>query len=287
MSRPTLGKLGLWSMELRFGDKAEAAEAAAELEELGFGALWLPGGIDDQVLNDVDALLAATRHVTIATGILNIWKHQPQEVADWYKALSADHQKRVLIGLGVSHGPIIGDAWKKPLTMMREFLDGLDRAGMPRENLCLAALGPKMLELSGDRTAGAHPYLVNPDHTATARDILGAGKLLAPEQGVVLEREADKARALAREALSVYQNLPNYRNNWLRHGLAQEDVDTVSDRLVDDLFAWGDAEHIAERVQAHYDAGADHVCIQLIRGASGGDMAGLRAACRELSAAMQ
>lgn len=286
MSTPTLGRLGLWSMELRFGDKAEAAEAAAEIEELGYGALWLPGGVDDQVLASVDALLAATKHITIATGILNIWKHRPRDVADWFKALSADHQQRVLLGLGVSHGPLIGEAWKKPLSVMREFLDGLDQAGMPREHLCLAALGPRMLEMSGDRTAGAHPYLVNPDHTATAREILGADKLLAPEQGVVLERDADKARALAREALSVYQNLPNYRNNWLRHGLTEEDVDTVSDRLVDDLFAWGDADRIAERVQAHCDAGADHVCIQLIRGASGGDMAGLRAACRELAAAI-
>lgn len=286
MNTPKLGKLGLWSMELRFGDKAEAAEAAAELEELGFGTLWVPGGIDDQVLVDVTALLAATRHATIATGILNIWKYRPQDVADWFKALPADHQGRVMLGLGVSHGPLIGEAWKKPLTVMREFLDGLDQAGMPRSHLCLAALGPKMLELSRDRTAGAHPYLVNPGHTAAAREVLGAGGLLAPEQGVILESDASKARALAREALTMYQKLPNYRNNWLRHGLTQDDVDSVSDRLVDDLFAWGDIERIAERVQAHYDAGADHVCVQVIRGASGGDMAGLRAACRKLAQAI-
>lgn len=285
MGTPQVGKLGLWSMELRFGDQVEAAEAAAEMEELGFGALWVPGGIDDQVLSSVDALLAATKNITIATGILNIWKYKPQEVADWFKALSTDHQKRVLLGLGVSHGPLIGEAWKKPLTVMREFLNGLDEAGMPSDNLCLAALGPKMLELSRDRTGGAHPYLVNPDHTAKARQILGQGVLLAPEQGVVLESDPAKARALAREALSVYQKLPNYRNNWLRHGLTQDDIDNVSDRLVDELFAWGDAERIAERVQAHYDAGADHVCVQLIRGATGGDMTGLRAACRELAAA--
>lgn len=286
MGTPQVGKLGLWSMELRFGDPVEVAEAAAELEELGFGALWIPGGIDDQVLNSVDALLAATRRITVATGILNIWKHQPQDVAAWFKALPADHQKRVLLGLGVSHGPLIGEAWKKPLTVMREFLNGLDEAGMPSDNLCLAALGPKMLELSRDRTSGAHPYLVNPDHTATARQILGRDPLLAPEQGVVLESDAAKARALAREALTMYQNLPNYRNNWLRHGLTQDDVDSVSDRLVDDLFARGDVERIAERVQAHYDAGADHVCVQVIRGASGGDMTGLRAACRELAQAI-
>ena len=284
MSKPQLGKLGLWSMELRFGDKAEAAAAAAELETLGFGTLWVPGGVDNQVLGTVDALLAATSRITIATGILNIWKHQPQEVAEWFKALPPDRQNRVMIGLGVSHGPLIGDAWKKPLAVTRQFLDGLDQSGMPRDNLCLAALGPKMLELSRDRTSGAHPYLVTPDHTAQAREILGPDKLLAPEQGIVLESDPARARELARQALGIYQNLPNYRNNWLRHGLTQNDIDTLSDRLVDALFAWGDVERIAERLRAHYDAGADHVCVQLIRGAAGGDMAGLLSACRELAA---
>lgn len=287
MNKPPLGKLGLWSMELRFGDKAEAADAAVELEELGFGALWLPGGIDDQVLNDVGALLQATKTITLATGILNIWKYQPKEVADWFKALPEDQQSRVMIGLGVSHGPLIGDAWAKPLTVTREFLDGLDGAGMPRSNLCLAALGPKMLELSRDRTTGAHPYLVTPEHTATARDVLGLDKMLAPEQGVIFETDSTKARQVAREALTMYQSLPNYRNNWLRHGLTQDDIDNVSDRLVDALFAWGDMDRIVERVQAHYDAGADHVCVQVIRGASGGDMAELRSACRELAAAIK
>lgn len=286
MNMPQLGKLGLWSMELRFGDKAEVADAAEELEELGFGTLWLPGGIDNQVLGNVDALLAATQRITIATGILNIWKHQPREVADWFKALPQDRQNRVMIGLGVSHGPLIGDAWKKPLAVTRQFLDGLDQSGMSRDHLCLAALGPKMLELSRDRTTGAHPYLVTPEHTAKAREVLGSGKLLAPEQGVILENDPAKARELARQALTMYQKLPNYRNNWLRHGLTQDDIDNVSDRLVDALFAWGDMDRIVERVQAHYDAGADHVCVQVIRGASGGDIAGLRSACRELAAAI-
>jgi len=286
MSKPRLGKLGLWSIELRFGGKEESDTAAAELESLGFDTLWVPGGVDDKVLETVDALLAATNSATIATGILNIWKHKPQEVAQWFKALPADRQSRVMLGLGVSHGPIIGDAWKKPLAVTRRFLDDLDQSGMPRDNLCLAALGPKMLELSRDRTTGAHPYLVTPDHTAKARDILGPNKLLAPEQGIVLESSPTKARELARQALSIYQNLPNYRNNWLRHGLTQADIDTLSDRLVDALFAWGSAQRIAERLRAHYDAGADHVCVQVIRGPRGGDMAGLLSACRELTAAI-
>lgn len=287
MSKVQLGKLGVWSMELRFGDRSQATEAAAELEELGYDTLWVPGGIDNRVLDTVDELLAATHRTTIATGILNIWKYQPQEVAAWFQQLPAGHRNRVLIGLGISHGPLIGDAWKKPLAVTREFLDGLDAEGMPRDNLCLAALGPRMLELSRDHTAGAHPYLVTPEHTATARDILGPDALLAPEQGIVLESEPAKARQLAREALSIYQKLPNYRNNWQRLGYTEEDMDTLSDRLVDGLFAWGSAERIVERLQAHYDAGADHVCVQLIRGASGGDMAGLVAACRELAAAFR
>jgi probable F420-dependent oxidoreductase len=270
-------------MELRFGDKSEAAETAAELDELGFGTLWIPGGIDGEVLADVDRLLSATKRITVATGILNIWKHNPNDVAAWYKALPAAWQNRVMIGLGVSHGPIIGDAWKNPLAAVRRFLDGLEQAGMPRDKLCLAALGPKMLELSRDRTAGAHPYLVTPEHTAQAREILGPGKLLAPEQGVILERDPTAARAIAREALTIYAQLPNYRNNWLRLGLSLDDIDTASDRLVDALFAWGTTERIVERVKAHYQAGADHVCVQVIRGATGGDMAGLRAACRELA----
>ncbi len=286
MSAPQFGRVGLWSMELRFGDKGEAAEAAAEFDELGFGALWIPGGIDNAVLGDVDALLSVTKRITVATGILNIWKHDTKHVAVWFKALPTDQQSRVMLGLGVSHGPLIGDAWKKPLAATRNFLDGLDQSGMSRDNICLAALGPKMLELARDRTTGAHPYLVTPEHTATARDILGPGKLLAPEQGVILESDSAKARDLARQALTHYSQLPNYRNSWLRLGLSQEDVDGVSDRLVDALFAWGGMDKIVERVKAHHDAGADHVCLQVIRGATGGDMAGLRSACRELADAL-
>lgn len=286
MTSPALGRVGLWSFELRFGDKTEAAEAAAEFDELGFGALWIPGGIDDGVLGDVDALLAATHHTTVATGILNLWKHDPGDVAAWFAALPAEQQSRTMLGIGVSHGPIIGAAWKKPLAATRDFLDGLDRAGMARDHLCLAALGPKMLELSRERSAGAHPYLVTPEHTARARAILGADKLLAPEQGVILEADPDKARALAREALTIYIGLPNYRNNWLRLGLTQQDIDDVSDRLVDALFAWGSVEDIARRVKAHHDAGADHVCLQIIQGAMGGSVAGLRAAARELAGAL-
>lgn len=286
MTTPQLGRVGIWSLEMRFGDKAEVALAAAEMDELGFGALWIPGGVDSGVLGSVEELLAVTKNITIATGILNIWKHEPADVATWFKGLPADSQRRVMLGIGVSHGPLIGDAWGKPLAATRAFLDGLDREGMPRDNLCLAALGPKMLALSAQRSAGAHPYLVTPEHSAEARKILGPGKLLAPEQGVIMETDPAKARAVARDGLTHYSHLPNYRNNWLRLGLSQEDIDGQSDRLVDALFAWGGLDVIAQRVRAHHDAGADHVCVQVVRGARGGDIAGLRAACRELAGAL-
>lgn len=269
MTVPAIAKVGIWSLELRFGDKGQADEAAAELDELGYGALWIPGGIDDGAPADVERLLGATRRAVIATGILNIWKHEPSELAAWFANLGEVEQARTLLGIGVSHGPIIGEQWGKPLSVMRSFLDGLDAAGMPRDHLCLAGLGPKMIALSGERTAGAHPYLVTPEHTAQARAILGPGKLLAPEQGVILEADPAKARELALGALEHYRMLPNYRNNWLRLGFTDDEIEVCSDRLIDALFAVGSVERAAARVQAHLDAGADHVCVQVIGGPRG------------------
>jgi probable F420-dependent oxidoreductase len=259
-----LGRIGVWAGELRRAPEGEAA--THELEHLGWSAAWIPGGFDDRVLADVDRLLAATHDLAIGTGILNIWKYEPADVAAWWKGKTAREKARVMIGVGVSHGPAIGAAYAKPLEKTRAFLQGALDAGMARENLCVAALGPKMLELSAELTAGAHPYLVTPEHTAIARKTLGAGLLLAPEQGVVLETDPQKARAMAREALGIYLGLPNYTNNWKRLGFTDEDISSVSDRLVDALFAWGDAAAIRNRVQAHLDAGADHVCIQVVKG---------------------
>lgn len=283
MTRPAIGKLGIWSLELRFGDGAQAAEAAAELDELGYGALWIPGGIDDAVLGSVAALHKATRKATIATGILNIWRHEPADVAAWFAALSPELQARTLLGLGVSHGPIIGEQWGKPLEVTRKFLDGLDAAGMSADHTCLAALGPKMVALSGERTAGAHPYLVTPEHTAQAREILGPGKLLAPEQGVILEPDPARAHEIAVAALTHYGELPNYRNNWKRLGISDDEIDRRDPRLLSALFAIGDASVAAERVKAHLAAGADHVCIQVIAGPQGGDFPTLRKHWRALA----
>ncbi|GGB95146.1 LLM class F420-dependent oxidoreductase [Novosphingobium endophyticum] len=286
MTTPAIGKIGIWSLELRFGDKAEGSSAAAELDELGYGALWIPGGIDDGAPADVERLLGATRRTVIATGILNVWRHEPSQLAAWFSALPDAHKMRTLLGLGVSHGPIIGEKWGKPLAVARQFVDGLEAAGMDRDNLCLAALGPKMLALAGERTAGAHPYLVTPEHTAEARAILGPGKLLAPEQGVILEEDPVRARELALAALESYRRLPNYRNNWLRLGFSEQEIDEANDRLIHTLFAVGGVDRVAERVKAHLDAGADHVCLQVIAGARGGDFATLLPHWRRLADAL-
>lgn len=281
-----LGKVGIWSMELRFGDPIQATEAAAELDELGYGAIWIPGGIGGDVLGDVARLRGATRKAVIATGILNIWKHEPREVGDWWRGGAADFPERILLGLGVSHGPLIGDAYRRPLAAMRDYLARLSDEGLPSGNLCLAALGPKMLELARDRTAGAHPYLVTPEHSALAREALGPEALLAPEQGVILETDPARARALGREALTNYRQLPNYVNSWRRLGFSEEDIANAGDRLIDALFAWGTAEKIAERVNAHLAAGADHVCLQVISGQGGPDVGAVRPAWRELAAVL-
>ncbi|MGH9272647.1 MAG: LLM class F420-dependent oxidoreductase [Ilumatobacteraceae bacterium] len=268
---PSLTGPGVWSGQLRYGDPAEAAEAASELEELGYSALWIPD-VGGDVFGAVANLLRATERATIATGILNIWMHSPEETAAQFDALTTEHGRRFLLGVGVSHAPLIdrvkeAGTYRRPLQQVAEFLDGLDAADVPvaPHDRVIAALGPKMLELAHRRTAGTHPYLVTPEHTATAREVLGAGPVVAVEQGVVLETDADSARANARQHLATYLALPNYSNNWKRIGFTDDDLaDGGSDRLVDALYVWGDESTIAARVQEHRDAGADHVCVQVV-----------------------
>lgn len=285
MTVPHIGRIGIWSLELRFGDPGEAGEAAAELDELGYGAIWFPGGIGGDVTGDFSRLLSATKRATLATGIINIWKHEPEEIADWWHGLSDDHKARALLGLGISHGPLIGESWGKPIAVTRDYVERLTALGVPADSQCLAALGPKMVALSGELTAGAHPYLVTPEHSQIARQILGAGKLLAPEQGVVLETDPARARELARGAVDHYRGLPNYRTNWHRLGIADEDIESMSDSFIDKIFAWGSLERIAERVKQHLSAGADHVCLQVIS-PQGAGMSKQREAWRSLAAAL-
>ena len=264
-----LAGVGIWSSQLRYGDQGEAAEAAAELEELGFEALWIPD-VGGPVLDSVDHLLSSTTRVVIATGILNLWMNDAADVAARYAELSASHGERFLLGIGVSHAPLIDSRepglYRKPLAATRAYLDELDAAEQPAPvaNRVLAALGPKMLELAASRSRGAHPYLVSPDHTRYAREHLGADPLLLPEQTVLLTTDPDQARALGTEWLRSYLALPNYANNLRRFGFTDEDITSVSDRLFDAIIAWGDEETVLRRVQEHRDAGADHVCVQVL-----------------------
>ncbi len=265
-----LSGTGIWSSALRYGDLGPAAEAAVELQALGYTAVWLPD-IGGDLYTPLANALAATDTLTVATGILNIWMHEPADVGERRRQLVDEHGPRLLLGLGVSHAPLIDMAeagrYSKPLSKMREYLDGLDAAPdpVPASDRVLAALGPKMLELARTRAGGAHPYLVTPEHTAVAREALGEGPLLAPEQAVVLETDPERARALARTHLAGYLGLPNYANNWFRSGFTPEDTaDGGSDRLVDALVVWGDESTIRARVDEHRSAGADHVCIQVL-----------------------
>jgi probable F420-dependent oxidoreductase len=260
--------VGVWDWGLRGDDRGEVDEAVAELEELGYTAIWFPGGAGGPVLEMAADMLAATRTVAIATGILNIWMHDPLDVAAGRARLAEEHPGRFLLGLGAGHAPQLDPGvWRRPLSKMRDYLDALAAAPAPppADELALAALGPRMLELARDRTAGAHPYFVPVEHTRRAREVLGPEKLLAPEQAVLLETDPTRARELAREHTTFYLNATNYANNLLRLGYTEEDLaDGGSDRLVDDLVAWGDADAIRARIDEHFAAGADHVCIQVL-----------------------
>ncbi|BBX63382.1 LLM class F420-dependent oxidoreductase [Mycobacterium saskatchewanense] len=261
--------VGIWSSQLHYGDAGEAADAAAELEELGFAALWIPD-VSGSVLDAVARLLAATKRTVIATGILNLWMHSPGDVAASHAALTAEHGDRFLLGIGVSHAPLIDAGqpgrYRKPLAATAAFLDGLDAADqpVPVASRVLAALGPKMLALSAQRARGAHPYLVTPDHTAFARATLGEGPLLLPEQSVILTDDANEARRAGTDWLRGYLALPNYANNLLRSGFTEDDLTQVSDRLFDAIIAWGDEDAVKARVAEHRAAGADHVCVQVL-----------------------
>jgi probable F420-dependent oxidoreductase len=266
-----LSGIGIWSGALRYGDAGEAAAVATELERLGYSALWIPD-VGGDLFGPLANLLAATSTVTIATGILNVWMHTPDVAAAQHARLTAEHGPRFLCGLGISHRPLIdhlnpAGTYQKPVATMSDYLDGLDAAEVPlaKADRVLAALGPKMLELARARTAGTHPYLVTPELTAKAREGIGPDGLVASEQGVVLETDPVRARATARLHLKTYLGLPNYSNNWKRQGFTDDDIaDGGSDRLVDALVVWGDEAAIAGRIQEHRDAGADHVCIQVL-----------------------
>ncbi len=265
-----LGRYGIWSGELRSIDAGAAARAAVELEELGFGALWLPGR-GAGVFERVEALLTATERVPVATGIVSIWLHEAGDVAASFSRLEETHPGRFLLGLGVSHAPMVDRGepgrYRRPLERLSRFLDELDAAPspVPVGRRVLASLRPRSLALAASRSAGSHPYLVPVAHTRWARELIGEGRLLTPEQGVVLDPDPVRGRQLAREFLTRYLQLPNYTNNLRSFGYTDEDFqDGGSDRLVDEVMVVGDAGLALERARAHLDAGADHVCFQVI-----------------------
>ena len=269
-----LGRVGIWSRELRYNtDRGARAAAAAELEDLGYTAIFIPdagGG----VLGAVEHLLTATRRMPFATGVLNIWMNDPAEVASRRESLVTRFGPRLLLGLGSSHAPLVESTlrvpYARPYSKMVEYLDALDEAvaPVPAGMRMLAALGPRMLSLARARAAAAHPYLVPPEHTAAARQALGPGIVLAPEQAVVFGADPRHGRETARAFVNDYLALPNYVRNLRRLGFTDDDLaGRASDRLVDALVARGDEDAIAARVRAHHDAGADHVCIYVVGGA--------------------
>ncbi|WP_237569926.1 LLM class F420-dependent oxidoreductase [Mycolicibacterium lacusdiani] len=257
--KPNLGRYGVWT----FG--APKPEQAAQIEELGYGAVWI-GGSPAGDLSYVEPLLEATETLQVATGIVNVWTAKAEEVAESYHRVEEAYPGRFLLGVGIGH-PEHTEEYRKPYDVLVEYLDALDTAKVPTSRRVVAALGPKVLKLSAQRSAGAHPYLTTPEHTGQARNILGNSVYLAPEHKVVLSTDVDEAREVGRGAVDFYLNLSNYLNNWKRLGFTDEDIAKPgSDKLIDAVVAHGTADAVAARLNEHLGSGADHVAIQVLGG---------------------
>ncbi|GFG52007.1 LLM class F420-dependent oxidoreductase [Mycolicibacterium agri] len=255
--KPELGRYGVWT------SGAVTPEEAAEIEKLGYGALWV-GGSPKADLAFVEPILEATETLQVATGIVNVWTAPAEEVAESYHRIEKAFPGRFLLGIGIGH-PEHTQEYRKPYDVLVEYLDALDEAKVPTSRRVLAALGPKVLKLAAERSAGAHPYLTTPEHTGTARELLGATVFLAPEHKVVLSTDPDEARRIGRERVEFYLGLSNYVNNWKRLGFTEKDVAKPgSDRLIDAVVAHGTPDDIARRLNQHLEAGADHVAIQVL-----------------------
>lgn len=267
-----IGPIGVWTFQFDRMTVADVQRAAARIEEIGAGAIWIPESVvSKEVFAHSTLLLAATERVSVATGIANIWARDPVAMQNGARTLADAFPGRFVLGLGVSHEPAVkrrGGTYEKPLTRMREYLDAMDKARYSGEEPAhpvprvLAALGPRMLELAAERTAGAHPYFVPVEHTPIAREHLGDGPLLAVEQAVAFEADPAKAREIARAHMAGYLRLDNYANNLRRLGWSDADISGPSDALVDAIVAWGPPERIVDRIRAHLRGGADHVCVQ-------------------------
>lgn len=258
-----IGPIGIWSASQPWRDRPEAA---AELEELGFGALWL-GGSPDGDLRLPESVLGASGRLTVGTSIVNVWKDEAAAVAAGYRRLASAHPGRFILGLGIGHAPIDA-AYNRPMRKLGQYLDELDAATppVPVSGRAIAALGPRALQMARDRSLGSLPYNTTPEHTRTARTVLGPGALLVPEQKVVLDDDPERAREIARRVIAFYMALPNYVNSWRRLGFDDGDLAAGgSDRFVDAVIAWG-PDAIRARVEAHLDAGADQVALQVLTG---------------------
>jgi probable F420-dependent oxidoreductase len=248
-----LGRLGVWRR------RQDGPGPVPELEALGYGAVWI--GSSPSVA-DARPWLEAAGSIAVATGILNVWQHAPEDVAAAHLELARDFPDRFLLGIGVGHPEATSD-YTRPLSAMRRVFDGLDAGGVPREQRIAAALGPKMLDLAAERSLGTHPYFTTPDHTRFARERLGPDAVVAPELAVVVEEDADAAREIARRYAATYLPLSNYTSNLLRFGFTEDDIaGRGSDRLIDAVIPHGSPGAIAGAVRAHWEAGADHVCLQ-------------------------
>jgi probable F420-dependent oxidoreductase len=251
-----LGQIGIWLSRNRID-----VAVAPEIEALGYGAIWVGGSPS---VEQMRPWIETTERIPVASGILNVWQHDPADVAEGFAAVERDHPGRFLLGIGVGHPEATSD-YTRPLSAMRRFFDGLDEgdAPVPRDRRVAAALGPKMLDLATERSLGTHPYFTTPEHTRFARERLGDGPLVAPELAVVVEADETEGRRIAREYASHYLELRNYTSNLLRFGWTERDIaDEGSDRLIDAVVPHGTPERIAEAVREHLDAGADHVCLQ-------------------------
>ena len=267
-----IGRIGVWSFAFDRMTAADARRAAARIEEMGAGALWIPESlVSKELFAHAATLLAATERLPVASGIASIWARDPVAMQNGGRALAEAFPGRFILGLGVSHEPVVtrrGQKYEKPLSRMKEYLEAMDRAryagpepAEPAPRL-LAALGPRMLRLAAERTAGAHPYFVPVEHTPIARKEIGEGPLLAVEQAVVFETDASAAREIAKAHMAGYLRLENYASNLKRLGWSDADIRGPSDALVDAIVAWGPSESLVDRVTAHLKSGADHVCVQ-------------------------
>jgi probable F420-dependent oxidoreductase len=257
--KPDLGRYGVWT----FG--APKTEQAIEIEKLGYGAIWI-GGSPAADLEIVDPILEQTETLQVATGIVNVWRARADEVAEAYHRIENAYPGRFLLGIGIGH-PETNEDYRNPYDVLVEYLDALDAAKVPTSRRVVAALGPKVLKLAAQRSAGAHPYLTTPEHTGSARELVGPTVFLAPEHKVVSTTDAAEAREIGRQTADFYLGLSNYVNNWKRLGFTDKDVAKPgSDRLIDGVVAYGTPDDIAKRLNQHLEAGADHVTIQVLGG---------------------